>query len=147
MLSEGGCAKGPVPAARLARSGEMSQAAACILFCSQAARAGPGKGLRPSRCLGRGLTCLETSPAACACPARTIPKLASHPVPLTSSLAQHHLQGGLAWAVPTLSPLLASLLRPATAWGRGAEGWGRGVLSACWWLVRGDGQGSASPAH
>jgi len=92
---------------------------------------------------GRGLTCLGTSPAACTPPARTVPKPASHQVPLTSPLAQHRLQGGLAWVVSTLSPLLASLLHPATARVRGAEGCGGPFCL----LPGGDGQGSASPTH
>lgn len=50
--------------------------------------------LSPSRYRGRGLTSLGTS-SACELPARTIPKLVSHPVQLTSPLAQHHLQGVL----------------------------------------------------
>ncbi|XP_009888050.1 PREDICTED: C-C motif chemokine 19 [Charadrius vociferus] len=46
MLSKGGCAEGPVPAAELARAVEMSQAAACILFW-HSAWTGLRKGLSP----------------------------------------------------------------------------------------------------
>lgn len=68
MLSKGGCAEGPVPAAGLARAGEMLQAAACILFW-HSARAGLGKGLsQPLQVPGEGADlfgdqscCLPTS--------------------------------------------------------------------------------------
>lgn len=140
MLRVGDCAEGPVPAAGLVRAGEMSQAAACILFWHSVG-AGPGKGLsQPLEAPGEELTCLGTSPATCAPPARTVPKLASYSVPLTSPLAQHHLQGGIAWAVPMLPPLLVSLLHAAMAWGRES---GESLLPAgSWWGVMGRAQHS-----
>lgn len=151
MLSKESCAKGPIPAAGLARAGDLSQEAGCILFWHMA-RAGLGKGLsQPLQVPGEGadlfgdqLCCLCTS-----CkdrPQAGISPAATHFSPGPAPSAR-----GIAWAVPSLSPLLASLLRPATVQGMGTEGWGSGtegwgeVPSTCWWLVGGDRQGSASP--
>uniref|UniRef100_A0A8C4K0B7 Uncharacterized protein n=1 Tax=Dromaius novaehollandiae TaxID=8790 RepID=A0A8C4K0B7_DRONO len=75
--------------------------------------------------------------------------LSSCLTPCTSPLVLYDVQRGLAQAVPTLPPLLGSLLHPALAGGRGAEAQ-RALLPADgWWRATGQGgrQGSAPHSH
>lgn len=144
MLSEGGCAEGPVPAARLARSGEMSQAAACILFW-HSARAGPGKGLsQPLQVPGKGADLFGDQPC-CLCmsckdhPQAGISPGATHlPLPWPSTICKGVLPGQcqrypLYWHHCFIQPQ------------RGAEGQRDGVRGSFlpaggWWGVTGRAQ-------
>ena len=109
----GGCAEGPVPAAGLVRAGELSQAAACILFW-HSARASSGEGLSQP---------LQASPSWHL-------TWCHSPLPWPSTICKGVLPGQcqrypLYWHHCSIQP----------QHGRGGQRDGGGVPSACWRLV------------
>lgn len=97
---------------------------------------------------GQRLTCLRTSFAACAPPARTIPTLASHLAPLTSPLSTMCKLVFLPGQCQRY-PLYWQDCTVQSQHGSGGErdGGEEGVPSACWQLEGSDRQGTLGSLH
>lgn len=135
MQSKGGCAEGPLSAVMLVRAGQMSHTAACLhpllalslgMGLSQPLQAA---GAEP---FGRQPCCLCTS-------CKDHSQVGTHPSLGPASSARGFCLDSANDSIG-ISPLLASLLRPATAQGVGAEGRGKGCSfppAGGWWGVAG----------
>lgn len=134
MQSEGGCAEGPVSAVTLLRAGDMSHTAACLqpLLALSLGMGLPQPLQAPEERAEQFGKCLCTS-------CKDHSRAGTHPSLGPASSAKGFCLDSANDSIG-ISPLLASLLRPATARGIGAEGRGRGCSlppAGSWWGVTG----------
>lgn len=137
MQSKGGCAEGPLSAVMLVRAGQMSHTAACLhpLLALSLSMGLP----QPLQAPGESTEQFGRQPCCLCTFCKDHSQAGTHPSLDPASSARGFCLDSANDSIG-ISPLLASLLRPATARGIGAERRGRGCSlpsAGGWWGVTG----------